>query len=199
VRFSDLYGQKHRLFVPGRDDEVMKAITVLFPYPWLLALNKKPHETRPWNFPSNYRGPLAIHVSKSRKPWHMNLSHEEPFYSALEALHGDAILNNGKCSILTPGMGCIIAVCELADVLRIEEGGLYQRVKLPGMVSGSEEMEVRIAPLPGEPERSFGDYSSGRKALVLQSMRVLETPVPCRGQQGLWNVPEEIEEMIKIA
>ena len=175
----------------------MRAITVLFPYPWLLALNKKPHETRPWNFPVTYRGKLAIHVSKSRKPWHMNLSHEEPFYSALEALHG-AWMGHGHRSILAKGMGCIIAVCELADVLLIEEGGLYQQVKLPGMMSGSAKMEVRIALLPGEPELSFGDYSPGRRALVLKDMRILETPIPCRGQQGLWNLPEEIEEMIKL-
>ena len=168
----------------------MRAITVLFPYPWLLALNKKPHETRPWNFPVTYRGKLAIHVSKSRKPWHMNLSHEEPFYSALEELHGE-MMPSGKRSILTPGLGCIIAVCELQDVLRIEEGGLYQRDPLT--VMGYR----LIAPLPGEPELLFGDYSPGRRALVLKDMRILETPIPCRGQQGLWNVPEEIEEMIK--
>lgn len=170
----------------------MKAITVLFPYPWLLALNKKPHETRPWNFPTGYRGPLAIHVSKSRKAWHMNLSHEEPFYSALEALHG-AWMGHGHRSILTPGLGCIIAVCELADVLRIKEGGLYQRDPLT--VMGYR----RIAPLPGEPELSFGDYRPGCRALVLKNMRILETPIPAVGHQGLWNLPEEIEEMINLA
>ena len=123
----------------------------------------------------------------------MNLSHEEPFYSALEALHGDAILSSGHCSILTPGLGCIIAVCELQDVLQIEEGGLYQRDPLT--VMGYR----RIAPLPGKPKLSFGDYRPGRRALVLKNMRILETPIRCRGHQGLWTVPEEIEEMIKIA
>jgi hypothetical protein len=41
--------------------------------------------------------------------------------------------------------------------------------------------------IPGEPERSFGDYSPGRIGLVLKDSWQFAKPIPAIGQQGLWN------------
>lgn len=42
----------------------MKALTVCQPFAWLLIFGKKRVENRSW--PTNYRGPLAIHAGRSR-------------------------------------------------------------------------------------------------------------------------------------
>lgn len=62
----------------------MKALTLYEPWASLVALGAKKIETRSW--PTKYRGPLAIRAAKSYEAWHMNLSWEEPFYSALKPL-----------------------------------------------------------------------------------------------------------------
>jgi hypothetical protein len=39
-------------------------------------------------------------------------------------------------------------------------------------------------------ERAFGDLAEGRWAWRLADVRALDPPVPCRGMQGLWTVPD---------
>lgn len=39
---------------------------------------------------------------------------------------------------------------------------------------------------PGEPERSFGDYTPGRWAWWLERVYRLPEPIPAKGSQGLW-------------
>lgn len=38
-----------------------------------------------------------------------------------------------------------------------------------------------------QPERAFGDYSSGRYAWEFQLVEVFAEPIPCKGAQGLWD------------
>lgn len=45
-------------------------------------------------------------------------------------------------------------------------------------------------------ERRLGNYSPGRWAWRLEEVRALEDPVPCRGYQGLWTLPEDVEELV---
>ncbi len=59
----------------------MKAISLLQPWATLVAIGAKRIETRSWA--TNYRGPLAIHASKSPKMVN-KLTWDEPFYSALK-------------------------------------------------------------------------------------------------------------------
>lgn len=47
-----------------------------------------------------------------------------------------------------------------------------------------------------EDERRFGDYSPGRCAWKLKHLTRLENPIECRGAQGLWTVPAEVEAKI---
>ena len=48
-------------------------------------------------------------------------------------------------------------------------------------------------------ERAFGDYTPERWAWSLGSWKRLANPIPCRGRQRLWNVPEGVEEELKRA
>ncbi|MDP3703221.1 MAG: hypothetical protein Q8R78_02410 [Candidatus Omnitrophota bacterium] len=49
---------------------------------------------------------------------------------------------------------------------------------------------------PTQKERAFGDYSPGRWAWELKNPRRLAAPIPCRGRQGMWDVPPEIEALV---
>jgi hypothetical protein len=60
----------------------MKAITLTQPWASLVALGEKKIETRGWT--CYYTGPVAIHAAKTfRKREFADLTHREPFYSAL--------------------------------------------------------------------------------------------------------------------
>lgn len=45
---------------------------------------------------------------------------------------------------------------------------------------------------PDEPERSFGDYSAGRFAWLLDDITALTQPVPWKGSQGFFEVPDDL-------
>lgn len=65
-------------------------------------------------------------------------------------------------------LGAVVAIADLVTCHRITTGGLL------------------VSPY----ERSWGDWSDGRFAWELASVRVLTPPVPARGAQGLWEWSE---------
>lgn len=140
----------------------MKAISVL--QPWATLIGIKMIETR--SRYTSYRGELAIHASKSRSMW--RVVHHEPFRSVL--LQKNIIDPND----LT--YGAVISIANLYNCLQIQADGLYSRFN-----------NRKVCDLPPEPERSFGDYTPGRWALMLKDVRPLPGPVPAKGQLGIWN------------
>ena len=46
-------------------------------------------------------------------------------------------------------------------------------------------------------ERALGDYTPGRFAWELMHVRALPEPVVCRGAQGLWRVPADVEVVVR--
>jgi hypothetical protein len=46
--------------------------------------------------------------------------------------------------------------------------------------------------IPAYPERVFGDYSCDRFGWVLRDIRPLRNPIPYRGAQGWFDVPDEL-------
>ncbi len=140
----------------------MRCLTLWQPWATLVALGLKKLETRPNGF--GYRGLVAIHSSKVSPKWARELLLQEPFASALK-----------DCPTLPCGV--VLAVSELVDDITIPEWrGRPERVRDGGVWFP-----------PDEPERSFGDFTPGRHALVLSNTRASPTPIPARGMQGLWN------------
>lgn len=137
----------------------MKALTLYQPYANLVALGKKRIETRSWR--TRYRGPLAIHASRSFPRWAQLLVEQEPFASALTGADGRLP------SIQDFPRGLVIAVCGLVDVYRIDPEYL-----------------------PLEPELSFGIYAPGRWAWRLENVQRVEPPVPAKGRIGLWEAEQ---------
>lgn len=149
----------------------MRILSLTQPWATLVAIGAKSFETRSWG--TSYRGPLAIHAAKGLGPigGKGGLRYqfiEDPFYEVLTAAGYDA----SDCLPL----GAIVAVCDLAECYEIREKGLWAH--------------HTIHSLPGEPERSFGDYSPGRFAWKLTQVQALTTPLPYRGAQGLRGISD---------
>jgi hypothetical protein len=41
------------------------------------------------------------------------------------------------------------------------------------------------------------EHTEGPWGIVFANIRKLPEPIPCRGAQGLWNVPEQIQQQIE--
>jgi hypothetical protein len=152
----------------------MKAISLWQPWASLMAIDAKRNETRSW--PTTHRGWIAIHAAKK---WDEELEQtclDDPFRDALQTagFTAPARLKYGL------PVGAIIAVVNLTAC-------------------------VPTHPLPhdgrygffGRPhEREFGDYSPRRYAWITRDVIRLPEPVPCRGMQGLFNLPGDVHAQV---
>lgn len=152
----------------------MKALSLWEPWASLVAISEKEFETRSWS--TKYRGPLAIHAAKTWTRDLQRLAASEPFGSAL---------HRGRICIDLAGrfdhalvLGAVIAVAELVDVVQIMGGGL-RGFLADGTVTTEKEFQ-------------FGNYSPGRFAWKLSNVRRLARPIPFRGGQRLFNVPDHL-------
>ena len=146
----------------------MKALTLHEPWATAIALGLKTLETRGW--PTHYRGQLAIHASKTINERALI------WYASRNVLPGDIKLNPGT----------IVAVCSLKEVWpthKLMNRGWYSDPSIP---------------IVTEDEYDLGEFAYGRYGWELNNITALEEPIPIRGYQGLWNVPPEIEEAIKL-
>lgn len=148
----------------------MKAITIHQPYATLIAIGAKQYETRSW--PTRYRGPIAIHAGKTidgiydlaREVHHRRID-GLPYAPFAHAVF-DCLKESGHypspftCAQFP--VGSIVAIGELVDC--------YQ-------------MGIDA---PNANERLFGFWSVGRYAWKIANVEFLDTPIPVRGQQGLW-------------
>lgn len=71
--------------------------------------------------------------------------------------------------------GAIVAVVELTSCVEIT----------PQMI---RQMTVK--------ELMVGDWDEGRFAWKFENLRILKTPLICRGAQGFWNIPSEIRGQV---
>ena len=139
----------------------MKVLTLTEPWAFLVVIGAKGVETRSWG--TAYRGRLAIHAAKAFPPAARELCNKEPFRCVLRRALGLAgLIVNIDRALPT---GRIIGTCDLVDCVRT----------------------VPSTPLwLNEPERSFGDFTAGRKALILRNPRRIEPGIWARGKLGLW-------------
>lgn len=147
----------------------MKAITVHQPWAMLLAFGEKEYETRSWA--TKYRGPIAIHAGlhsvtlkrfMAKQDWQN--AHPDSFFQRLREVvlrHRDPFKASYGDAEFFP-QGAIVAVGELVA------------------------MHMRYPPDLSEQEAAFGFFGDGRVAWQIANVRRLETPIPARGQQGLW-------------
>jgi hypothetical protein len=80
---------------------------------------------------------------------------------------------------------------------------MHDYTKMPRGVRAPEEDELVFSAIIGivevvdSVESSRSRWFMGPCGLVLAKPRALKTPVPCKGALGLWNVPLEVERVVR--
>lgn len=180
----------------------MKAISLWQPWASAVAVGSKRFETRSWQFPESLAGQIvAIHAAKR---WR---SAEESF--AFE-LHRQRI-DIGFKPFSRPPLGAIVAVARLADCIptrsmfgsdpdnpRIAIDKLSPCAVLES-ITGTDgrplwtecgDKAVRV--LNTRTEYLLGDYRPGRFAWRLLDVRALDRPIPYKGAQRFFDVPDQL-------
>jgi hypothetical protein len=149
----------------------VKAISLWQPWASAIAAGVKTVETRSW--PTDYRGPLAIHAAKRFT------DDERAFWSRTVLARKDGTLEkfaaigvDGRVSL---PLGAIVATCEIYDCLS---------------TSSDSDAEKMGRHPQAENEALWGNYGAGRFAWLLRNVRAIR-PVPCVGRQGFfeWSAP----------
>lgn len=153
---------------------VMKAITVWQPWASLWACGAKQFETRPWA--TKYRGPIAIHAGLA-----FDNSFTEEFAKAAHAALKKSL--PGFTYMHELPRGAIIATAELVGCHKmVLHGGRGLSSASPGWLETDRGIYE-----PDEQELLFGDWTPGRYAWEIANVKMLETPIPAKGKQRLWN------------
>jgi hypothetical protein len=182
----------------------MKAITILQPHASLIAVGEKRYETRNW--PTKYRGPIAIHAGQRPMPIIGGYTGDTFLYALFDAFgehHRYDTESEADCiSRITEQLpyGKIVAVAELVGCAQIAtEHGIPKiyRSWLPLPESGATGADPAwYSPANEGYEWLFGDWTPKHYAWELSNVCALPEPLPCWGRQGLWTVPPEIETEI---
>ena len=146
----------------------MRGLSLTQPWAQLVAIGAKRIETRSWS--TKYRGAIAIHAARRAGHAEISAAQHPAFVDKLRAagyvLEGPVI-----CREWNVPRGVVVAVAQLVDVVRVED---------------LEAKPIDVY------EGAFGNYESGRWAFMLDAVRPLKRPLPVRGMQGLWPLPDQL-------
>lgn len=147
----------------------MKAVTLIQPWATAVMHWGKPVENRSWAPPAALVGQrIAIHAGKKLD---------------VDAMH----------DLVIRGMA--------PDVESVPQGVILGTVRLDGWIETNERRAVRewnFGALCGARPVNFDELLAsawlvpGGFAWVLSDPEPLATPIPCKGAQGLWNVPADV-------
>lgn len=108
---------------------------------------------------TNYRGTIWIHAGK------------RPLVESLKELPSAIVTFINDLLLLDPENypeGCLIARAELVEC---------------------RQMTAAFIRSTCSDERMLGDWRTGRFAWKFRDVLLLDKPIPCRGMQGLWDIP----------
>lgn len=147
----------------------MKALTLKQPWAWAVAHAGKDVENRSWKPPESVIGQrIAIHAGKA---WDQD---------------GDSVLCHlVECAGGHDNLprGAIIAVATVAGW--VTDGNIYKTRMFAGNYLNAAPLAVKKA----RQSRWF----TGSYGWILTDVIPLPEPIACKGNQGLWTVPVEIE------
>lgn len=150
----------------------MKAITLWQPYASLMAVGLKKVETR--SRLTHHRGDLVICAAKRR----VNPKTLSPELCNLLWLCRERFKEFGFAANIT----------ELCDNLP-----LGQAVCVVNVTEVMSTNDIRV----DETERLCGDYRHGRFGWLTTNLRPIKTPIPVKGGQFFFNLPEAAEELVR--
>ncbi len=150
----------------------MKALSLWQPWASLMAIGAKHNETRSW--PLAYRGDLVIHAAKIKDGDSLSLCGQEPFVSALTRA--------GINSFTELPFGAIVGVVHVDDC--VKSLGRNHEPGNPAILDNRLQVVW--------PEVDFGLYDYGRWITLTSNPRRFRQPIPWRGAQGVFNVPDDV-------
>jgi hypothetical protein len=173
----------------------MKAVTIYQPWASLIAVGAKQFETR--SRATKYRGPIAIHAGRIpvKRTFFDNVINSITMPEFCKAL--EQHLPN----LTELPLGAVIATAELVDCWRIvyhpgPDVDVASHIPIGGELEETRgnRKHPRFGEIivPTETEMLFGDWTPGRYAWQLANVQMLETPIPARGRQGLWDWDGEV-------
>lgn len=169
----------------------MKAISILQPCASLCVTTDpktgkayKMIETRSWN--TKYRGPLLIHASKSRE--NIGLCGQSPFAECFPKYHVSGNVYATDTSKMP--FGAIIGMVNVVDTMNTE------RIILPPNESKYRSIIADPWKITDQ-ELAFGDYSEKRFGWLFSDPILFETPILCKGNLSIWNLPVELEDQVQ--
>ena len=199
----------------------MKAVTLHQPYASLVALEVKTIETRTWPTPKSLVGQrIAIHAAK--KPVRSVYDYGDGTYSAKTPPPGfehtqdhcwEWIENvnygggEGRWYWTAP-LGAVVATARLAACIPIIDGhSKHCSYEAPehvcvGHAAGSA---LHHLPINGQHDVTefdvtdqlpFGNFEPGNWGWMLEDIEALAAPIPCKGYQRVWNLPDDAVDQI---
>lgn len=112
---------------------------------------------------TSYRGPLLIHAAKRKPP-------KDDIYYYWEILKSFGFKEHSDWFNDLP-LGAIVCRVNLRDC---------------------QQIAYENCPSPKDLEYHLGNYDHGRWMWITDNLKMFDNPIPYRGQQGLFNVPDEI-------
>lgn len=141
----------------------MRGITLWQPWASAVALGMKLYETRSWL--TQYRGPLAIHAAKR---WRKDQrDYIDGLYLNFDRARMEVLREHVEAH-----RGVIVAQVELTEIHNTSVWRMPARERLS--------------------QYPWGDFSEGRFAWRLERPVVLAKPIPFRGSQTFFTVPDEL-------
>jgi hypothetical protein len=181
----------------------LKALTLWQPWASLIALGVKTIETRSW--PTKYRGPLAIHAAV-RLPkvaeWRIGewWTDEGPSIHRAGRELADGMVDYSEVdgTYYPLPLGAVVATCNLVDCIPMED---LSGEGTPSLVIEGDRLTLCVE--SGEHNVSdqlpYGDFRVGRFAWLLSNITPLAEPIPAIGRQGIFNLPTDVEERVRLA
>ena len=166
----------------------MRALTLWQPWATLAAIGAKKIETRSWL--TRYRGELAIHAAARMPPDAVSFCLSKPAMAeVMKQLTGSDQRGVWYGYLIGSGRDTIFPLGKMVGVARVVD--CFEIPPEPMAVSSKIGSKMVMLP-PEEPELSFGDYTPGRYAWILEDARQLAKPAPAKGSLGLWDWDGEL-------
>lgn len=159
----------------------LHALTLIQPWAWAIAHAGKDVENRTWAPPEHLIGSdLAIHAGA--KP-----CDEDALYGLYE-------------------VGGVLDDPEMLDPEQVAEmreaGDTHRLVAMPDAATMARSAVVCVARLTrierrGSGRMRFSPWYCGPVGWCFDNVRALAAPVPCKGAQGLWTLPPDVEARVR--
>jgi len=170
----------------------MKAISLWQPWASLVACGAKRFETRSW--PTRYRGPLLIHAAKKVVPSDVIAAILDRKFLTGAVSDERACIDRAMHDLGAPQGSereCTLS-SEFCRALRDVEQPLPHGVLLAVVELVDCRPAAEVALHVCDQERACGDFGPGRFAWELAGVQALALPIPFRGAQRLFEVPDDV-------